>query len=329
VTGTRGVDFNLLIPLRALLEERNVTRASEVVNMSQPSMSAALSRLRAHYGDELLRRTGRTYELTPLAEALLPQVVDALASVSTALDPWTAFSPAASTRRFTVSGSDYALAVVVEPLLAVITREAPGVTVDFDPVPPAGSDMLLHLTRRDLVIGALGYDLPGRRQVVFSDRFVCIVSAENPRVVDGRLELEDLAALPHAVASFGPATSTPADRVLSEAGVERRVEVTVQGLLPLPFVVAGTDLCAFVPERLLQRCPSTLQLITPTVPLVPAAITEAAHWHPSRHTDPSVRWLRRALHRVAGTLAEAGSTGSPDTPPVQSAEQGSRRVDLT
>ena len=35
------------------------------------------------------------------------------------------------------------------------------------------------------------------------------------------------------------------------------------------------------------------------------------------------------VHRVAGTLAEAGSTGSPDAPPVQGAEQESRRVDLT
>jgi len=322
VGDARSVDFNLLVPLRALLEERNVTRAGQAVNMSQPSMSAALARLRTHFDDDLLRRTGRTYELTPLAESLLPQVVEALAAVTTALDPWTAFSPATSTRRFTVSGSDYALAVVVEPLLAVMAREAPGVTVDFDPVPAAGSDMQLHLTRRDIVIGAVGYDLPGRRQAVFSDRFVCIVSADNPRVHDGRLELEDLASLPHAVTSFGSVVMTPADRVLAEAGVQRRVDVTVQGLLPLPFVVAGTDLCAFVPERLLRRCPSTLRLITPTVPLGPARITEAAHWHPSRDTDPSVRWLRRALLDVARTLADSdpAATGSSSPAPPHDGE---------
>ena len=173
--------------------------------------------------------------------------------------------------------------------------------------------MLLHLSRRDIVIGALGHDLPGRRQVVFSDRFVCIVSADNPRVRDGRLELADLAALPHAMASYGPALLTPAGRLLAEAGVEPRVEVTVQGLLPLPFMVAGTDLCAFVPERLLRRCPRTLRLITPSVPLEQTLVTEAAHWHPARHTDPSVRWLRRALNEAAGALKDSPAA-APDAP---------------
>ena len=40
-------DLNLLIALRALLEEANVTRAGARVDMGQSSMSTALSRLRA------------------------------------------------------------------------------------------------------------------------------------------------------------------------------------------------------------------------------------------------------------------------------------------
>jgi DNA-binding transcriptional LysR family regulator len=302
VAGTRGVDVNLLVALRALLEERNVTRAGLAINMSQPAMSAALARLRSHYDDELLQRTGRSYELTPLAEGLLPQVTAALDAVTAALDPWARFDPTTSTRRFTVSGSDYALAVLIEPLLSVLSRQAPGVTVDFDPVPPPGSDMLAQLMRRDVMIAALGYGLPGRRQMVFSDRFVCIVSAGNPRLRDGRLTLEDLAELPH-VATFGGQLVTPADQVLVEAGISPRIEVTVQGLLALPFAVSGTDLCAFVPERLLARCPSTLDLAVAQVPLDDPELAEAAHWHPSRQDDPSVRWLRAVLQEVSASLA--------------------------
>ena len=302
MAGTRGVDVNLLVALRALLEERNVTRAGLAINMSQPAMSAALARLRSHYDDELLQRTGRSYELTPLAEGLLPQVTAALDAVTAALDPWARFDPTTSTRRFTVSGSDYALAVLIEPLLSVLSRQAPGVTVDFDPVPPPGSDMLAQLMRRDVMIAALGYGLPGRRQMVFSDRFVCIVSAGNPRLRDGRLTLEDLAELPH-VATFGGQLVTPADQVLVEAGISPRIEVTVQGLLALPFAVSGTDLCAFVPERLLARCPSTLDLAVAQVPLDDPELAEAAHWHPSRQDDPSVRWLRAVLQEVSASLA--------------------------
>ena len=42
-----GIDTNLILALRALLAERNVTRAAKSVGLSQSSMSHALGRLRA------------------------------------------------------------------------------------------------------------------------------------------------------------------------------------------------------------------------------------------------------------------------------------------
>ncbi len=45
-----GIDLNLLVALRALLRERNVTRAGQAIGLSQPATSAALARLRRHFG---------------------------------------------------------------------------------------------------------------------------------------------------------------------------------------------------------------------------------------------------------------------------------------
>ncbi|MFH9551847.1 LysR family transcriptional regulator [Streptomyces sp. NPDC017435] len=53
-----GLDLNLLVPLDALLQERSVTRAAQRLGLSQPTVSAALARLRRHSNDELARRTG-------------------------------------------------------------------------------------------------------------------------------------------------------------------------------------------------------------------------------------------------------------------------------
>ena len=69
-----GTDLNLLLPLKVLLEEGNVTRAGQRLELSQPAMSAALARLRRRFDDELLVRAGRDYELTPFARDLLPEV---------------------------------------------------------------------------------------------------------------------------------------------------------------------------------------------------------------------------------------------------------------
>ena len=51
-----SVDLNLLKALDVLLQERSVTRAAHRLALTQPTMSAALRRLRALFDDELLLR---------------------------------------------------------------------------------------------------------------------------------------------------------------------------------------------------------------------------------------------------------------------------------
>ena len=77
--GLRDIDANLLLPLYALLQERNLTHAGDRIALSQPAMSGALARLRRHFGDDLLVRTAHGFELTPLAERLGPAVAEAVA----------------------------------------------------------------------------------------------------------------------------------------------------------------------------------------------------------------------------------------------------------
>ena len=76
-----SVDYNLLKPLRALLEERSVTRAAKEVGLGQSSMSHALARLRLHFADPLLVPAGRGLTLTERAHALTPQVEAAVAQL--------------------------------------------------------------------------------------------------------------------------------------------------------------------------------------------------------------------------------------------------------
>ena len=47
----RSVDLNLLVVFNAMLEHRNVTKAGEALRLSQPAMSAAVSRLRSLFDD--------------------------------------------------------------------------------------------------------------------------------------------------------------------------------------------------------------------------------------------------------------------------------------
>src|ERR1700742_3796636 len=112
-----GIDLNLLIVLPALLEDGHVTPAGVRVGMPHPAMSNALARLRRHYKDELLLRTGNGYTLTPLARSLLPLVQESTRRIGAAFAPESARQPPAAGRMFSVCLSDYAIAVLGTPLL--------------------------------------------------------------------------------------------------------------------------------------------------------------------------------------------------------------------
>ncbi|MGY1812608.1 LysR family transcriptional regulator [Blastococcus sp. SYSU D00820] len=298
-TRLRALDANLLHALRALLQEGNVTRAAETLTVSQPMMSTALARLRAHFQDDLLRRVGRGYELTPLARDLLPRVQDTLDVLAGALRREHTFDPRTSTRHFTVVASDHALAMLVKRLLAELTRQAPGVTVDFRSYPTSAADPLTDLLVNDLLIGPVDDHLPGRRRVVLEDEYAVVVGADNPRLRDGRLTVEDVCRLPHAVAARGDLPPGALEELAATAGLTRTVTTTVAGLLALPYVVSGTDLCAVLPRRLARRCPPALGLVVADVPLALPRAVEAAHWHPSRAADPGLTWLLDVLAEVA------------------------------
>ena len=298
----REVDANLLLALHALLEERNLTHAGARMTMSQPAMSGALARLRKHFDDELLVRVGRGFELSPMAERLKPAVEEAVEAAEALLGNQREFDPGSSTKQFDVSMSEYAMTVLSEPLTKVFAQQAPGCTLALDPLDVRRDQVETQLMRRDLLIAPLGFEFPGRTQPIFTDELVCLVARDHPRLRDGRLTLEDLSEMPHAVAEFAAAGDKrrPLEVEVEDKGLGgRNILVQVTSLLTLPFAVAGTDMCAFVPSRLARRCVEILDLVVAETPMDPVRITEAAHWHPRREKDPAGVWLRGLLYDVA------------------------------
>lgn len=287
-------DLNLLVFLRALLEEANVSRAAERMGVGQPAMSSALARLRRHYNDELLLRVGRDYELTPQARLLLPQVRQTVALMELALGVEDVFDPETSTRSFTILASDFA-AVEVQPRLDLAVRSAPGIRIEIYPLPEMPTHTERELAGHDFAILVPGAGFDGESTVLFRDEYVCLVDKNNDRLSDGKLTWEDFTAMPQAVAAFGQGHQTPADRLLLQLGFAREARVKTSGYLPLPAVISRTELVALVPNRLAARLgPLTGTIAVPT-PFDRVPIIERLWWHPSKNTDSGHRWLRQIL----------------------------------
>jgi DNA-binding transcriptional LysR family regulator len=301
-----GGNLNLLIALHALLEEGNVTRAGDRLGMSQPAMSAALSRLRRHYGDELLIRVGREVELTPLARALRSQVEQTIPLLERSFMLDRGFESESSDRSFRITLSDYAMSVVHPPLRARLARDAPNVRLDYCPLPPDAHARETALLAFDCMVSPRGFGFKGDSVDLFHDTFVCIADPANPWLDDGRLSLDAVAEMPHVRSIFGVTHVTPVDRHLAELGIDRRIEVTVRGWLAQPFVVAGSPMLGVIPRRLAERIAPALGVLVIEPPFGEIRLTEALWWHPTRLQDAGNRWLRAVIQQVAEELDHNG-----------------------
>lgn len=297
-----NVDLNLLRTLDVLLQEASVTRAAARLQVSQPAVSLALAKLRRYFGDDLLRRVGNRYELTPLAVQLKERTSLAMLGARRVFEAVPAFDPATERREFTLLCSDYAAAVLGEALWDLTVTHAPGVVLRFERHSTADIDHAAERIRTvDGILLPHGFlsNLPYTE--LYTDDWMCLVATSNTRVGEA-LTMELLAELPWAFTYLGPSAFTPAGRQLQVLGVEPRVQVVVDSFLALPFVIAGTDRIGLVQRRLVPKLTAAGDVRALKCPFDAVAITEAFWWHPIYERDPAHIWLRALLADACARL---------------------------
>lgn len=287
-------DLNLLIALRALLEEANVTRAGARVDMGQSSMSTALSRLRTQFGDELLVRVGRDYELTPLARLILPQLEVAIPLIENALMSHEDFNPANSNRSFKIMASD-AAQIQLKPLISQALNEAPGISIVYLPLPDQPTDSEREMLVNDFVVAVAGIGITGESAPLYTDHYVLLVDRDNEALVDGQLSWAAFTALPQAVVKLGQGHMLPADRKLGEMGFRRVAAVKLNSYMPLGSVIAGTSMVGIVPSRMAKTLCEGSSVIAVEAPFGPLELHQNLWWHASHDNDQAHVWMRRIL----------------------------------
>ncbi|GAA3116244.1 LysR family transcriptional regulator [Streptomyces rectiviolaceus] len=295
------LDLNLVVALRALLEERNVTRAGQRVGLSQPAMSAALSRLRRHFDDDLLARVGGHYELTALGQVLLDRTSTAYDVLERLFSSQAEFDPAVESREFKLVASDYAVSVFGAELARVVHEEAPGIRLRFAQTPPTVVDdtaTLLSTVDGLLMPHGVISDFPATD--LYDDRWIFVVADDHPTVTD-RLTRQDLADLPWV--TYQRTYDAPAVRQLGMLGVEPRVEVSVDSFQLLPLLVAGTRRIAMVQARLARLLAPIAPVRVVEPPYEAVSLQEALWWHPVHTHDAAHIWLRDTAARVGARLS--------------------------
>lgn len=291
------LDLNLVPALRALLDERHVTRASLRLGVSQSAMSRALGRLREHFKDELLIKTQTGMVYTPLALALLPEVTSLCEALERTLirEPM-AFDPAHAQLHISVGMSELGQVLWAPALLAYVQTSAPGVTLSLGP--PKPGDAITLLSCLD----------PG--EAIFSAPYVALGA---PRVIAQAQDLEALAQLAHGEHTHEPEPQGHAvDLALHELGLRRHRALSSSSLLTLTMSALTAHLVLMLPEPvaslIVRRAGIELALARP--PQEELAQDQQGsrwpQWHIKLSTqrsgderlDQAALWLTQALKEI-------------------------------
>jgi DNA-binding transcriptional LysR family regulator len=301
------LDIRLLRLLDSLYRTGSVTRTAEQLGQSQPTISIGLGRLREQLGDPLFVRTPQGMQATPRADALIGPVREVLDGLRRLTESEAVFDPAASARHFRIFMTDASHITLLPQLFSQVRKLAPGVTLEAAPI---ADDMpqALQSGEADLALGLVpGLEAGFYQQTLFAQDWICLASAEHPRIRAGRLKLADYRREAHAGVVSGTGYQL-LDATLHEQGIERRVVLQLPGFLGLPAILSTTDLLATLPRHIGQTLARMggLQVLPCPVPI--PVFTVKQHWHARYHHDPANRWLRgvcAGLFMRADTIMDA------------------------
>ncbi|MBF9003199.1 LysR family transcriptional regulator [Vibrio nitrifigilis] len=292
----RNLDLNLLKAFNALINEGSVTRAAQRLALTQPAVSAMLTRLRDYFDDPLFVRSQRGMIPTERALVLADPIKQILADINRILQPIN-FEPETAQMTFTIAATDYALKAVIVPLMAELKQKAPGIKVAVIAV---NYDTLSKQMEQGIVDLALvtpettPEELHGR--ALYEEQYVCMMRADHPSAASGNITLEQFCCLEHILVSNRGSFWGPTDEALAEMKLNRHIGLSVNSFLVLPEVLRITDMIAVVPRRLACRHDN---LVIMETPLKVLGFTKSMAWHERSHRDPAHRWIRALLLEVS------------------------------
>lgn len=295
-TQLQRVDLNLLVALAALLDERHVSRAADRIGLSQPATSRALQRLRRTLDDELLVRTRDGYQLTPRAERIRRELAGILPRLEVLFGA-ERFDPATATDSFRLMGTDFTTSVLGPGLSRRMFREAPGTSMTFEQWHDGVFQDVSH-GLVDLAFVAVTVDPALRSELLFEERFVCLMAATNPLAGQDILTLKEFLGAAHVMVDVLQGEQSAVDRRLTELGHRRRAALSVPYHTAAVLAVPETQLVATIPARLASTVDDPALWVVaapPEIEPMPYLMT----WHPRLDDDPAQRWLRDLVRVVA------------------------------
>lgn len=284
------LDLNLFRVFDTIYRERNLTRAAEILCLSQSAVSHATGRLRVQLGDPLFVREGQGVVPTPLADRLWPDIQEALALLRQAVHRSQAFEAARDVSQVTLAMNDELEPSILPGLVRGLRATVPALRVASVRLDRASLRADLAAGRLDCAIDVAQPVSPDLcHELLLQDDFV-VVSRE-ARALDRQAYL----AARHVTVSSRRTGRAVEDIGLSRLGLERQVVMRCQHYEAACRIVAESDLLLTLPRRQAEAINAAVGNAVLALPVPLPGVELHLYWHRQREGDPANRWLREQV----------------------------------
>ncbi len=304
-------DLNLLMVFEAIERERSVTGAGSALNLSQPAVSHALTRLRRQLGDRLFVRSPAGMVPTPRASEMVGPIRQAIVQLRSALR-LESFDPATSRQTFSIAMNNFAAIVLAAPLAVACASRAPNVRLVIRPGGTLDTEALLGRGVLDIAIRAMGEGGRGRSRLLLRDRHVAVMRRGHPRAA-ATLTMAALAGANHLKITSVDEDDRFIDRKLAQVRLSRAI-VLEAPYLAASGVLGASDLVAVMAQRIAAELCRAAPLVARPLPFRGPPIQIGMMWTDIHDDKPGHGWLRALVQSVADESAAVDP--GPDEPPA-------------
>ncbi|PVX85859.1 LysR family transcriptional regulator [Paraburkholderia unamae] len=290
-------DLNLVRVFIAIYEAGSVSAAARRLNITQPSVSYSLGRLRDLLNDELFTRTREGMAPTFNASQLYTAFSSALNDIERAIVATRDFIPEQSSRCFRLALSDLGEHYLLPLLVRELQQVAPEINLEVVQLDSARVGDWLSTGTVDAVVGNLQF-IGGlaRKRTLFSETYSCILSASHPRI-GMKLSLDEYVAEKHVVVDPHSGHHLVED-VLTEMGLTRRTAIRVPHFTNPIGVIASTDFLLTLPTRVARAVAEDGRVRILPLPLPIPNFDVNLYWQSRADDTTAQHWFCEVIARA-------------------------------
>ena len=282
-------DLNLFVILNAIYTEGSLTKAAEVVGITQPAVSNALSRLREKLDDDLFVRTGTGMVPTQKTENIIADIQSALTLMQQSVNQPNSFDPAITERNFKLSLGDITEGRVLPYMMKEIYKNAPNISVGSYNYRRIDQVHALATNNLDFVVDPV---IPDSDEInsykVFQDYFVVIHREGHPIQKIKNLTVDDLLSQKFINVSNRRKGLHMVDLELEKTGHRRDIALRCQHFLIAPEIIRETDAVIMATHSFAKSNDLPFVEIPQELPPMEYFLS----WHKSDEDDGGHEWMK-------------------------------------